>query len=420
MKAWINIRYFVVIVISGSLCYILLNYKLRSPQTVTKHPIKVQTFPNDCDLLGHGLQVGGAFSHDEAKRRFKRKNRLNKNTKIILLYTGLFFHAWWWNNKEEDLHRYTHAKKCKVRNCYFTYNKNAFGIADAVVFHGVDINNPICYRVISEKRPKGQKWILFMHESPVYTFDLEPYNGLFNWTMTYMRNSEIYVPYFSFEKLSSRDKRPEKGFNFAAGKTGKVVWVASHCGLLRDSYAMELSRYIEVKVYGDCGKLFKHNMGRCSDWGTECEDEIKHYKFYLSFENCFCEDYITEKYWDKGLRYGLIPIVMGGIDSKSNVIPQSYINVDDYSSIQGLAKYLKHLDSNDTAYNEYFKWRYKYKVTTGIDSFCEICKTLHGPVRDNVYDDLNDYWGKRRNCDKYSWKIKGIRSQIAKSIFQNI
>ena len=35
--------------------------------------------------------------------------------------------------------------------------------------------------------------------------------------------------------------------------------------------------------------------------------------------------------------------------------PKSYINVLDFKSVEDLANYLKYLDNNDTAYNEYFQ-----------------------------------------------------------------
>ncbi len=37
--------------------------------------------------------------------------------------------------------------------------------------------------------------------------------------------------------------------------------------------------------------------------------------------------------------------------------PQSYINVDDFRSIEELADYLIYLDRNDTAYAAFFAWR---------------------------------------------------------------
>ena len=36
----------------------------------------------------------------------------------------------------------------------------------------------------------------------------------------------------------------------------------------------------------------------------------RHYKFYLSFENSLCDEYVTEKFWMR-LQQPIVPIVMG-------------------------------------------------------------------------------------------------------------
>ena len=352
------------------------------------------------------------------KRKFMKQNGIQKDTKIILLYTGLFFHPWWWGKNENSIQKYTYENNCEVKSCFFTYNKEAIRVADVVVFHGVDLNKAYCIKKLSNARSANQKWLFFMHESPMYTQNLKEYNGIFNWTMTYMRKSDIFVPYFSYKKISKRNRQKEST-DFSNGKTGKVVWVVSHCGLLRDDYVLELEKYIDVDVYGDCSHKFKKSMGRCNEWGTICENELRNYKFYLSFENCFCKDYITEKFWEKGLMYGLIPIVMGAIDKNSQVIKGSYIDVNDFESIEKLSKYLLYLDNNSTAYNEFFKWRYKFEIVNKVDSLCEVCKAAHDETRKNkIYENIDEFWSRKQNCDPYSWKIDQIRKQISMSKFE--
>ena len=57
-------------------------------------------------------------------------------------------------------------------------------------------------------------------------------------------------------------------------------------GSLREYYIAELSKYINVDIYGKCGKRFEDNEDpRFTD----------NYFFYLAFENSQCKDYITEK-----------------------------------------------------------------------------------------------------------------------------
>ncbi len=80
------------------------------------------------------------------------------------------------------------------------------------------------------------------------------------------------------------------------------------------------------------------------------------YKFYLSFENSVCEDYVTEKFF-KVLNYNKIPIVLGGANYAKFAPSKSYIDVRDFQPIGQLAEYLKYLDKNKTAYSEYFEWK---------------------------------------------------------------
>lgn len=57
----------------------------------------------------------------------------------------------------------------------------------------------------------------------------------------------------------------------------------------------KLRKLIPVDVYGKCGKL------KCqrSEW-RKCKEMLdRDYKFYLSFENSLCLDYVTEKFYDK-------------------------------------------------------------------------------------------------------------------------
>ena len=42
-----------------------------------------------------------------------------------------------------------------------------------------------------------------------------------------------------------------------------------------------------------------------------CRDLLKSYKFYLAFENSWCNDYVTEKLW-RTLKTDTVPIVLGG------------------------------------------------------------------------------------------------------------
>ncbi|VDN10205.1 unnamed protein product [Dibothriocephalus latus] len=64
------------------------------------------------------------------------------------------------------------------------------------------------------------------------------------------------------------------------------------------------------------------------------------------------------------LRFGMLQVVMGAPrdDYCALAPPNSFINVDDFSSPAELADYLHWLDTNDNAYASYFAWKAHGKV----------------------------------------------------------
>ena len=132
--------------------------------------------------------------------------------------------------------------------------------------------------------------------------------------------------------------------------------------------------------------------------------KLKDYKFYLSFENAKCEEYISEKFFNVLRSTEAIPVVLGGTSSKdySNTAPpHSYIHVNDFSTIKELAAELEYLNRNETAYNEYFWWTEHYKVSSVWDNYrsaqCDLCEKLNlakkGKInfsKKGLFDDLSN------------------------------
>jgi alpha-1,3-fucosyltransferase 10 len=81
----------------------------------------------------------------------------------------------------------------------------------------------------------------------------------------------------------------------------------------------------------------------------------------MAFENIPLEDYVSEKLGHAFITTSL-PIYHGAPnidDFLPSVDPQypSVIKANDFESPKHLAEHLKYLISNETAYEEYFKWK---------------------------------------------------------------
>ena len=70
---------------------------------------------------------------------------------------------------------------------------------------------------------------------------------------------------------------------------------------------------------------------------------------------------------------------------------------------------IKSLMNNQTAYNEYFKWKKHFKVVDKIDSslknsMCQLCAVLNAEnPKKKIYHDINHWWRDLGHCE-----VKGI------------
>lgn len=89
---------------------------------------------------------------------------------------------------------------------------------------------------------------------------------------------------------------------------------------------------------------------------------------------------------------------MGGANYTKLAIPGSYINVLDFKTVKDLADYLHNLDKNNTAYNEYFKWRQKYRAVW-LSDFCAFCEVLSSKTPKG-HADLSEFWLTQGKCNE--------------------
>jgi alpha-1,3-fucosyltransferase len=141
------------------------------------------------------------------------------------------------------------------------------------------------------------------------------------------------------------------------------------------------------------------------------------YKFYLSFENSFCDDYVTEKFF-KVLNYDMIPIVLGGGNYSKFAPAKSFIDAKDFKSIADLAEHIKYLDKNETAYSEYFEWKTHFRVVSDYSRvFCQLCQALNDPAGhpEKTYSDIFKWWRTQAHCIKkgrFPWSKTALESYV--------
>lgn len=327
--------------------------------------------------------------------------KTESRNKVILLFNGLSQ----WNVKGgRDLFV---NNKCPVDTCTLTDNREMASKADMLLYKDHYINAGVT-------RSMYQIYMIYFLECPFHTQNM-PFPDVFNWTATYRSDSDIVAPYEKWEYFDPRVKQLEQDRNYSHNKTKKVAWFVSNCNARNNrlQYANELSKYIEVDIYGYCGSF--HCPRTQSSKCFEILDTD--YKFYLAFENSNCKDYITEKFFMNALNRNVLPIVMGAPpEDYAAVAPyKSYIHVDEFESPKELAEYLHLLDKNEELYNAYFKWK-----GTGefINTYfwCRVCAMLHDT--DTIgrpskwYEDINDWWNGPGVCTKGSWRAPDARKAI--------
>lgn len=290
--------------------------------------------------------------------------------------------------------------KCEYKKCIINFIDNGrhkhdyFPTADAVIFQGGRL--PI-------KPPKrahpNQVYIFSTIESPIhlaYTRGGKPWLNNLNWTMTYRLDSDILYKYGSFELKELTDLSEKDLSEAYDNKIKEVAWLVSDCVTesKREHYVNILKKYIKVDVYGKCG----HFKNCTKEEGVNCLKTIaKDYKFYLSFENSICKDYMTEKVFAWYNNMNIITVVRGARNYTALLPAHTYIDAHNFSSIKDLGMFLRQLGSNKKEYIKYLREKDKY-LAQGLrpevqKTYCELCKRLHNI--DNyrkVYKNINTWW----------------------------
>ncbi|KAI1285068.1 Alpha-(1,3)-fucosyltransferase C [Halotydeus destructor] len=289
---------------------------------------------------------------------------------------------------------------CDYSNCQFTFDRNQLNRSDAIIFHvrDTDLND------LPQYRDAHQRWALLHHEAPPHTprATLHGLNGLINWTITYRLDSDIVL---TPKLIKKSNPLPDASASDQAQKKSRMIaWFVSNCNTPshREDFVTELRKTIPVDIYGDCGPF------QCQPkMSTDCYDKIANqYRFYLSFENSLCKDYLTEKFLHV-TQFNIIPIVFGGANYSKMAAPRSYIDALSFKSPKQLGKHLIRLAKNADEYNEYFNW--KRKFTYKADPYpCQLCRKLNDvnePTK--FWNNLVPWWFDEGKCRQ--WSVNGLQ-----------
>ncbi|KAF0986856.1 hypothetical protein HZS_6681, partial [Henneguya salminicola] len=205
----------------------------------------------------------------------------------------------------------------------------------------------------------------------------------YHWISSHYKSSLFHAPYWRYFKSTPILNYEIIIHQYFTDRKNSVSTIISNCGLFdtfRLDYIDELKAYYPIDSFGACfhTKITPHDR----------EYYIRKNKFYLSFENTLCLDYITEKYWQV-LNLGAIPIVMGYGKKLTGLIPDSYINVFDFESPKALSEYLNFVSNNETEFKRYHVWRNSYGLSPnnyesdGCGALSIITKSLQGGITED-------------------------------------
>ena len=345
-----------------------------------------------------------------------RKQQYNVKEKTIPQKENmiLFYLPKWW--EQEVLKRNNPFEKC-LRRCKLSADNKDINHADVVIFLVDTLKIPKL-----PVKQANQIWVLAQYESPdnmrYYGCTLNSQTVLeagtrkINWTMGYRRDSDFVVTHgrFVLRKNNSTDylKKLDK---LMKTKKKASVWLNSHCPTIgkREEFGRLLQKHMQLDIFGTCGKTpkkcdpknrFLEAFGFSKDGFGQCVSFIeKEYKYYMSFENTLCLDYVTEKSLQKYMAYFLVPVVRAHINSTLFHPPGSVIDASQFTSTQSLAKHINSI--NDETYRTFYSWKKHYAVenvnSMWLESICNICERSYEPHKySRLYENIYDWVWKPR------------------------
>ncbi|XP_072980877.1 putative fucosyltransferase-like protein isoform X2 [Typha angustifolia] len=159
--------------------------------------------------------------------------------------------------------------------------------------------------------------------------------------------------------------------------------------------ALEMLEKLDIKIdsYGSC---HRNREGRVDKVTT-----LRRYKFSLAFENSNEEDYVTEKFF-QSLVAGSVPVVVGAPNIQDFApSSSSVLHIKTLDDVASVAKTMKHLATDPTAYNQSVRWKYEgpsdsFKALVdmaAVHSSCRLC--IHIATKIHEEEEMTSNFQKR-------------------------
>ena len=296
--------------------------------------------------------------------------------------------------------------RCEVANLSALHHPLTRG----VIWYGPEVSN----RDPAPPVPRlpHHRWVLYNDESPC-TYDWMLYNRClahFNISAGLLQATSIApqaashigidaATILTTPALPLGDKNALRARGHAP-----VLYIQSNCyaRIGRDAYVRELMKFVAVDAYGGC----LHNRDLPADiapWHQHASPEFLRYaagyKFTIAWENCACDDYVTEKLM-RALVVGSVPLYSGARNWRDWAPdPAAAVPIDEFAGPAALAAHVLALDRDDAAYERHLAFKrpawpgaaeYQRRMErltarafrTGGRSrgMCAVCDALRGPA----------------------------------------
>ncbi|CAC5374314.1 FUT-1 [Mytilus coruscus] len=293
------------------------------------------TYPDN--KLSNGMKnITSTFGKTYVTHNYTRREYVFDNTANISSNDNTIPTIFMYEKHHLDWFTAFNIKDKCCTNCLFTSNSKFYNTSKVVIFFRTLIKPP-------PEKLAGQIWVYFTNEAPTYR--VSPTN---------------------------------------------IAWTKS------------MSKFDWVDIYGRCGNLScqrQHPLKISSDLKI-CKSYVsQNYKFYLSFENSLCNNYVSEKVYDIFEDDNMMLPVIRGAPNIASVLPEgTFITTSNFTSPKHLAAFLAKIGSSEKEYTSYLKKKHSYSVTNWAFNFkteiCDLCTRIKNEKlvnkKINVYDRLKE------------------------------